>query len=555
MTSRERNMAILAISLVLLFGGGALGYIFVYQPISEKNDQAAKLDGEIQQLQTDFKKIQAERKLLAIAKNRSAPPDPEVVRREYIDAMLRLCQQSKLSPGYAVSALSAPDNNSTPLLAPKKPAYARAQFEISFDKADMWNILDFLYGYYQLDILHQISSIDIINEAHTSGVRGKKTTADRKNLKVKIISEVISLDGAAPRRSLLPIPLAFAAAGGGPLFMAMSVTPEAGRSLTPTPSSPVLASRSRDYSLIVQNDIFHGPLPSPPPLAIDKIPNISVEMGEEIDPVKIGLSGDLGPTGRVTIDATADGKPFPQGSLSLNSAGTRLSLTPAKGVSGKSEITVIAKTEDGQRAKTQFTVNITDSEAASKVKLLPDISGYIRIPMIITHKDGTAFAVIRDNFNPHTYELEVTASGRIKVVKYFHVGAIKKKDRTYDDPSLLILSDEGISSTKRTFRVVAVDAEGLIVEDLKPVEKEKPKGPRGKKEVLSIGPAAIVAGAAAMIVAPPPAVAGIPTLYRWPVGQSLKSLQPVPKDEAKLILDRALQNGPVGAASVASMGN
>jgi hypothetical protein len=108
-----------------------------------------------------------------------------------------------------------------------------------------------------------------------------------------------------------------------------------------------------------------------------------------------------------------------------------------------------------------------------------------------------------------------------------------------------------VSSTKRTFKVVALDASGLVVEDLKPTEKEKPKGPgRPKKEpVAAVGPLALVAGAAAMLVAPAPAAE--PLLYRWHSGQSLKALKEVPKDEAKKILERSAAAGPVGGFDMA----
>ncbi|HEY2910985.1 MAG TPA: hypothetical protein VGI99_12105 [Gemmataceae bacterium] len=547
MSPRERNMAILLMALILLFGSAAAGYVFVYEPISAQEAVAAKLDEEIRKQQADYNIIKAERKRLAVLKLRSAPPDPEIVRREYIEAMTRILLQAKVAPGFTVHDLSQMDNTGTPLLAPKKPAYSRAQFEIQFDKADMWTVEDFLYGYYQLDLLHQITQIDIQNETRASTVRGRPVSADRKNLKVKIHSEVIILDGATARRSLLAIPTAFAAAEGGLLQTAMNLTPEAGRNITPILYAPVLATRGRDYSLLVQNDIFHGPLPAPPALSFERIRDIAIELGEEIDPIKLALNGDLGPTGKITIEVKADGKPFPPGSYKLNSAGTTLTLNPAKGFSGKSEITLVARTEEGKEAKARFVVNITDPDSQAKAKQLPEISGAIQLTIAVVRADGTGFALIRDNFNPYAYEVEITPSGRVKVVKYWFPGVNRKKDRDYDEPTLLVLSDK-VSSTKRTFKVVALDASGLVVEDLKPTEKEKPKGPK-KETVAAVGPLALVAGAAAMLVAPAPAAE--PILYRWHSGQTLKALKEVPKDEAKRILERSAAAGPVGGFDMA----
>jgi len=97
-------------------------------------------------------------------------------------------------------------------------------------------------------------------------------------------------------------------------------------------------------------------------------------------------------------------------------------------------------------------VKITEPEVASNDKKLPDISDSIKLIIAVIGSDGRASAVVRDNFNPLTYEIEVSPSGRVKVTKFEHFGARKKKDRTYDDPELLIFSDDGISSTKRTSR-------------------------------------------------------------------------------------------------------
>ena len=75
MSSRERNMAIVLIALILLFGSVAVGYAFVYQPIQDMNKAADALDSEIQKKQDDYDKIKAERKRLDDMKHRSLPPD------------------------------------------------------------------------------------------------------------------------------------------------------------------------------------------------------------------------------------------------------------------------------------------------------------------------------------------------------------------------------------------------------------------------------------------------------------------------------------------------
>jgi hypothetical protein len=567
MSPRERNMAIVLIALILLFVSGAVGYALVYQPLSQKQIAAAALVAEIQKKQGEYDKLKEERKRLAILKERSLPADQALAHREYSEMMSRLLQQAKAPQGFRIRPLS-PDNTGTPTLSPKKLAYTKLAFEITFEKADMWVVHDFLKGYYTLGLLHQITSFDIHTDSQpASTTRGKPAADTRKNLDVKLVTEAIILDGADSRRTLLAVPSAFAAVGGMAGFDALLLTPEATRGLSPIQFSPVLATRPRDYTFIVQNDLFHGPLPPLPSIGVEKIADIASDIGKPIDPVKIRLSGDLGPTGKVTLEAKADGKILPAGSVKIDSEHKTLTLKPAKGLTGEADVTVTARTEEGKQARARFSLKITDPDLAKgseEKKKLPDISDSIKLIIVVTGSDGKASAVIRDNYNPLTYEIEVTVSGRIKVTKYEHFGARKKKDRTYDDPELLIFSDDGISSTKRTFKVVAIDSEGLIVADLKPEkDKDKPKGPakvmapmpRGDKSSLGAAdPLSVIAGVAVLSLKPV-ADPTQPTLYRWTSGGALSKLKEVPKDEAKKILQKASESGPVGATSVAATGN
>ena len=558
MSSRERNMAIIPIALILLFGSAAVGYAFVYQPIQDKNRAALALDSEIAKKQEDYDKIKAEKQRLDVMKQRSLPPDLAIAKREYSEMMSRLLQQAKVPSNLRVRELGT-DNTGTPVLAAKKLAYTKVAFEITFEKADMWAIQDFLQAYYKLDLLHQITLFEIKTDAQPASTTRGKVVNDRKDLIVKLISEAIILDGAEARRTLLSVPTAFAAIGGLPGYNALYLTPEASRGLSPIQFSPVLATRSRDYTLIVQNDIFHGPLPLPPSMTVEKIADISSEQDKPIAPVKVRVAGDLGPSGKVTLEAVSDGKVLPAGSLKIDQVAKTITLLPMAGETGSAEITVVAKTEDGKEAKTRFNVKITESEvAAETIKKLPDISDSIKLIMSVPGSDGRASAVVKDNYNPLTYEIEASASGRIKVTKFEHLGARKKKDRFYDDPELLILSDDGVSSTKRTFKVLAIDYDGMILSEVKaekPVEKEKPKVPVGRPmgaaRPENQGPAealSLVAGAAATTAK---SIAdGQPTLFRWTCGTSLKSLKELPKDEAKKYL-KAAETG----AAVTATGN
>ena len=552
MSSRERNMAIVLIALILLFGSVAVGYAFIYQPIQEKNKAADALDVDIQKKQDEYDRIKAEKKRLDEMKQRSLPPDPSIAKREYSEMMTRLLQQAKVPFNLRVRELGT-DNTGTPTLAAKKLAYTKVAFEITFEKADMWAIHDFLQSYYKLGLLHQITLFEIKTDAQPASTTRGKVVNDRKDLVVKMISEAIILDGAEPRRTLLSVPTAFAAIGGLPGYNALHLTPEATRGLTPIQFSPVLATRNRDYTLIVQNDIFHGPLPLPPSMNVEKIADISAEQDKPIAPVKVRVAGDLGPSGKIALDVKADGKVLPAGSIKVDQVAKTISFAPAKGETGSAEITVVARTEDGKEAKTRFKLNITEPEIADIVKSLPDISDSIKLIISGPRSDGSATAVVKDNYNPMTYEIEMV-DGVVKIAKFEHFGARKKPDRTYrlNGPGMLVLSDEGVSSTNQTFKVLAIDYDGLILSEVKPVEKEKPKvsvgRPMGPPRPEKQGPAealSLVAGAASSVK--PAAASGQPTLYRWTCGLSLKTIKELPKDEAKKYL--------TGSAAISATGN
>lgn len=567
MSSRERKMAVILIALMLLFGSVAAGYAFVYSPIQEKNTAAAALDVEIDKKQKEYDQVKAERKKLDDLKRRSLPTNLAIARREYAEVMNRLLIQAKVpAGGIRIRELNA-DNTGTPVLAAKKPAYTKLVYEINFDRADMWNLHDFLLAYYRLPLLHQITLLDVHTDAQPSTSTRGKVVNDRRDLQVKIITEAIILDGAEARGTLFSVPIAFAAVGGLPGYNALLHTPESTRELTHGSTAP-LAARPRDYTLIVQNDIFHGPLPLPPSMSIERIADISVERDKPVPPVKIRPTGDLGPAGKVTLDVKADGKILPTGSIKVDQASRTITFTPPEGATGSADITVVATTAEGKTAKVRFSLKVTEPEIARTEKKLPDISEYIKLIIVTPASDGSAMAIVRDNFNPLTYDIEVTPSGRVKIKKFEYFGARKKEDRTYDDHELLILSDDGVSSTKRTFKLIAVEHDSLILQELKPEkpvekEKEKPKGPAPKAASPAKAPTAkpgaaealaLIVGAAAA-QAPKPAADGAPILYRWTNGASLKALKEIPKDEAKKILQRVAESGPVGPAAGVAASN
>ena len=551
MSNRERFLAITLIGLILVGVGGIGGYMLVYLPIQQKHVAADQLQADIFKLDGQAAKMRKEMPRLGEIKRRSLPPDENLARREYAVMMDRILRQANVPPGFSITPVASKtsaDTRSIPQLAGKKPAYTKVVTAIEFRRADMWTVVDFLKAYYSLDLLHQITHFSIErDEDPGTGATRNQTSDNRKDLTVKLTSEAIILDGAEKRRTLLPVPEAFAAVGGIGGYGSILVNPEIGRGITPLQFAPVLSTANRDYSFIVLRDLFHGTLPKPPSLSFDRIANVAAEMGQEIKPVPLPLRGGTG--ANVSLTAKTESELFPPGSLKLDETTRSLTLIPTPGATGEATITVEAKL-DNEVAKTEFRVSI--SPAAETAPPKPDISGVIKLIIAGTRNDGTAFAVIRDNANRLVYEVEATRR-RVKVAKFWWPGQNKKQDRFYEDPELLIISDD-TSSTHRRFKVVSVDTDGLVLIDLGgDADRPAVKGPGangpapGAGQRMAEGPAhplAGIVGAAGAVAQPRQSV-----LYRWLPGKSLSALVPVPEPEARKILDRVALNGPVGSTT------
>lgn len=563
MNPRERTLAAVLIGLIVLAVGGAAAYLLVVVPHGEKTRAAAKLDADLEKVRAEKKAVQKDLGRLPDVRRRSLPADLALAKREYAEMLSRVLQAANVAPGFRV-AEKTPDGAGIPTFpGGKKAVYQKVAFEVTFDRADMWAVKDVLEGYYKLNVLQQITHFEVKVDA-TPGQGGGRTkaVADRRDLAVKFSTEAVVLDGAEPRRTLLPVPAAFAGVGGWLGYNGIALNPEAGRGLTPLQLAPVLSAKNRDYSLLVQRDPFHGTLPPPPPLSLGRIADVAVKVGDRIDPVRVPVSGDVAYTGKVTLTATVDGGPFKGTEVKIDDARKTLRLEPKAGETGTGTVTVVAKAANGEKAERSFKVRVDEPPpaVAEKVPAKEDIATEIVLIGVSLRSDGTATALVRDKYNPMTYVLDASKQ-RVKVVQYWFPPGVqhKKLNKAYrPEANEFEIDDEGNTATKRHFKVVAIDDGGLVVEDLKPAAAEAPKGadPKGGKG----GPPAKGAkgGPPAMGAAPAAPLGGLlgpaavvrtagPVLFHWHRGRSLAELTPVPPDEARRILQRSAASGPVGA--------
>lgn len=498
MSTREKTLAVLLTALIFAGVGGTLGYLLILKPLWEKQNEIATIDSKVEELRTKVKKLRQDVPRLAVANKRSLPTDQSLATREYyamMEQLVRKAYGNTIPPGLKIEDKKITEVKTTTLPGqqPKKAPYTRIALEVEFKKADMWAVHDFLAGYYRLNLLQQITVLSIKRDDDGAGAAKKANAPDRKDLTVKLTTEALILEGADPRRTLLPVSNGFAAVGGLPGYAAIALTPEASRGITPTQFVQVLATRPRDYTLIVRQDPFHGPY---------------------IDP---------------------------------------------KAPPPKPDTPVVVKQKE-------------------------DISNSIKLVSSLPCTDGTARAIIRDSYNPHNYEIEANARG-VKVTKF-----TPEKGRARTPPkgvplkdNLLVISDDNVSATSRTFKVVAIDGEGLIVLDLTPpkaeekteakteakTERKWPPRPAATTDEAPMPRAGLPAptrpptpaapplstplagaiGAAAASAGPKP-----PRVYRWGLGKTLKGLVELSPEKAEQVLKQASVEGPVRGMLAAAAG-
>ncbi len=551
MNSRERILAIVLIGLIMLGGGAVLGYLFVYSPLQDKYAAAEKIQNEANEFDDKVNAVMAARLKIAAVKRQSLPPDINQAKAQYkllLEKLLRdanitdhkipdmriLDNRAPATPELVLPNPNAPASSATPAPATtpgstpaptaaqtlKKPAYTRLEFKVEAKKADIWQIVDFLKAFYSVDLLHQITFINI--------VRDNKATDARNGLDLHLTIEAIILDKAEPRKDILP----------------------------PTPSpSDALAAKPRDYTFIAWKDMFYGILPVPNlnPFTLGRFESVTLERDEKPTEVKVKLTGE-GSIG-AKIVATASGSLIPEGELKVDPK-TNAIIIPGAGnedtpESATSTISVVATTAEGVTQKGSFKLSIAKKIVEETPKPRIEIATAIKLVILSGRSDGMMKAVIFDAANPFKYEITTTGK-KIDVLRFWQAtGKTWKKDLDYEQPTGVLAFSDDFSVTKRTFQVIAFEDDAVIVSesgrsDSAKAETPKKFGPR--TSAPKQGPAeplALVASNLAIAIQPP-------TLYRWSLGKSLNELTKLTPDESKAMLKRIAADGPIVATTISA---
>lgn len=555
MNPREQTLATVLVGLLVLGGGAALGYFFVYQPYQEARTAEDALDAEIEDLRGKADELNKTAKKLAAARALSLPADEALARREYTVALERMIEAAGVPKGYSIT--SKPVDNgarAVPQLGKDKPVYTRVAYELIFKKTDMWAVKDFLKAYYEFGLMHQITAITIKKEDEP-GAKAQR----RNDLTVTLTTEAVIVDGAENRSTLYPVPTAVATLGGGLLHKALGTTPEGARGLRVAP--PPAPNPDRDLSLVVLRDPFSGPLPPPPPFKIAKIDDLKLKPEEKPKPVKVALSGD-GATG-AKVTAEVGGKLFAAGALKVDPRTNAIELPALPTMTedlakATATVYVSATNTEGKTEKTSFKVSVADLPKETEpeeppAKATEDISGVILLVAVVQGSDGTAWARVTDNANRTRYDVNVKG-GKLEVKKEYVLSAKAgwRSDLDHEAPDGAMHISDKFSTTDRLLKVVGVEGNSLIVADLqpkgpKPAAKAAPdKGKGGRPPVGGApkqgrGEPLAVVGGNVVVAVPLPQT---PKYYRWVVGQPLSGLKPLSEQEQTDVLRRAA-TGPV----------
>ena len=278
MTTREKKLSV-ATAVVGLLAVVVGGYLFVWQPLVDAERQEFELALDIKAQNDLLFDIEKDRGRLTDALKRSLPADVDAAAREYEAVMSKLLNDADVQASTRTLKLRSVEVKAPPLnpgeLDAKKqtPAYTAVGLDVTLKRVKYATLINVLERYYQLNLLHQISGF-MVKRVDESGARRSGTgNADIPDLEVSFTSTAISLNGAEPRRSLLPVSPLAAAAAGGLGYAGLQQSPEVARWQTPLQFVDVLATIGRNYSKLLVQDIFHGPPPPPPP---------TVEVREEV---------------------------------------------------------------------------------------------------------------------------------------------------------------------------------------------------------------------------------------------------------------------------------
>ncbi len=286
MNTRERTLAILLIGMIVLIAGGVVGYMAVWSPLQQANQQLAKTADEIKELEANktnllIQQYEYENK----TRQKSLPADRNVSQPQYGNLIDHMLRQAKFTAP-VITSRGFNDKSNVPMLAGKKPAYAMLDFDVQV-KGDLLHLVDFLYNFYRQPLLHQIKNVIILKPSSSGG----SAAAGSRDLTITLSIQALVLDRAEDRRTLLAAVPSMVALGGGAVAIGINIRSVDSGQGSPFTAPGVLArgedggrytktSAQAEYQKIAGKNIFFDPIkPSqekPPSVAADPSPYLEL---------------------------------------------------------------------------------------------------------------------------------------------------------------------------------------------------------------------------------------------------------------------------------------
>lgn len=262
MNPRERTLAIILLSLIVVVGGGFAALKLFIDPIRTREASIAVLQQDIQKKRDEISRIYREKKKLDRWRQMSLPADADLAGREYEKYLSDLLRQSQFPAG-TFTIETRKDAKAGPTLPGKKdPLWTKLTCTVT-TQGELSSLVGFLERFYRTGLIHQIKKLAVQRPITASP--GQKATA----LDMSLTIEALVLQGADNRPYLAPLDQRMVVLDvlttlrHGPPGVPLGA-------MTAGPAGPLgarrLAAQPRQYASILGKNIFFGPpLPPPPP--------------------------------------------------------------------------------------------------------------------------------------------------------------------------------------------------------------------------------------------------------------------------------------------------
>ena len=314
MNLRERALVIILGALVILLGGGVLGYRFFYEPLDLGKKKLANLVEEAEKKQEKLVQAESDRQKLVQYRELSLPSDLDLANRKYAKYLGDLFTRHGVPRTKCTIDSSRSHNVETGNPRTKGPqVFTRLTFNV-VAYANLATLVAIMEDFYHTGLLHEIKSFSLQKQT---------AAAAQDELAAKYTIEALIVDKGGQRTWLLPnihprylaIDLA-CNLQRGPGGLAMAVW-AAG------PTGPLGPNRLagannplRDYKDIAKKNVFFGRQPQSPSSDKEKPQWLVPRFNYLTDLTRHNLRTegslyDLANHRRVPLRSTSDGNTFP----------------------------------------------------------------------------------------------------------------------------------------------------------------------------------------------------------------------------------------------------